>query len=213
VGNENKTKHSNQGLFTTEQLKEFIESIIIAVALAAFIIVFIVQSFVVSGSSMKPTLQSGERLFVNKFIYRFQEPERGDIVVLQPKGDPNHRYIKRIMGLPGDELEIINGTLYINDQRIAENYIKESDIETDSYRVYDKEEGQYKIYNTGGPFHVREGHVFVMGDNRNHSTDSRRRKLVGQVSYDDIVGQAFWVYWPITRMRVLDDISYSKLES
>ena len=174
-------------------IREFIESLLIASVIAFFLIVFVVQSFVVSGQSMYPTLQNGERLMVNKFIYDFQPPERGDIVIFEPKGDPDRKYIKRVIGLPGDKLVIDNGVLYINGKRVREDYIKE------------------KMVGDDGPYFVPDKHVFVMGDNRLHSTDSRVERAVGYVPYDDIVGQAFWVYWPVFRMRVIDDISYSKL--
>lgn len=203
---------SKEGLFTKEFVKEFIESLLIAGVLAFFIITFIVQSFVVSGSSMAPTLHNGERLFVNKFIYYFQPPQRGDIVVLTPKKDTRD-YIKRVIGLPGDKVEIIGGSLYVNGQEIEEEYIKEDYIETYKYEYYLPKKDIYKIHNTSGPYQVPKEHVLVLGDNRNHSSDSRRIEIVGYVSYDQIKGKAFWVYWPLTRMRVLENPSYPKLSS
>ena len=200
------------GLFTKEFAKEFIESLLIAGVLAFFIITFIVQSFVVSGSSMDPTLHNGERLFVNKFIYYFQTPQRGDIVVLNPKGDKRD-YIKRVIGLPGDKVEIIGGTLYINGQAIEEEYIKEDYIETYKYEYYDPETDSDVIHDTSGPYQVPDEHVLVLGDNRNHSTDSRIIQVVGYVPYDQIKGKAFWVYWPLTKMRVLQNPSYPELDS
>ena len=200
------------GLFTKEFAKEFIESLLIAGVLAFFIITFVVQSFVVSGSSMDPTLHDGERVFVNKFIYYFQNPARGDIVVLNPEGD-SRDYIKRVIGLPGDKVEIIGGDLYINGQAVKENYIKEDYIETYRYEYYVPEKDTYKIHDTAGPYEVPQGHVFVLGDNRNHSSDSRRIEIVGYVSYDQIKGKAFWVYWPLTHMRVLERPSYSQLSN
>ena len=204
-----KKNNSFFGLFTKEFAKEFIESLLIAGVLAFFIITFVVQSFVVSGSSMESTLQNGERLFVNKFIYYFQSPQRGDIVVLEPKGD-SRDYIKRVIGLPGDKLEIINGTLYINSKPIEEDYIKEDYIDT--YRYIPNTDTD-EVHNTAGPYQVPAGHLFVMGDNRNHSSDSRRIEVVGYVANDRIKGKAFWVYWPVTKMRVLDQPSYPKLSS
>jgi len=181
-------------LGTKEQIKEIVESVVIAAVLAFFIITFIVQSFVVQGHSMDITLHDGERLFVNKFIYRFHSPQRGDIVVLEPKGDEKHKYIKRVIGLPGDKLEIIDGTVFINNKKIEENYILE------------------KMYGTYGPYYIPKEHLFVMGDNRNHSSDSRVTSLVGYVSYDNISGKAFWVYWPVTKMRLLDRPAYPELK-
>ncbi|GAB6100292.1 signal peptidase I [Halanaerocella petrolearia] len=182
-------------MINKETVKEFIESVIIAGVLAFFIITFVIQSFVVQGHSMDDTLHNGERLFVNKFIYNFQSPERGDIIVLEPKGDLGRKYIKRVIGLPGDKLEIVAGNLFINDHRVKEDYILET------------------MYGNYGPYHVPKGHVFVMGDNRNHSSDSRMTSLVGYVPYDAISGQAFWVYWPLTNMRVINDVTYPKLSN
>ncbi len=181
-------------MVTKEEIKELLESVIIAGVLAFFIITFIVQSFVVQGHSMDNTLHDGERLFVNKFIYRFHPPQRGDIVVLKPKGAPDYKYIKRVIGLPGDKVEIIDGNLFINDQKIREDYILE------------------RMYGTYGPYYIPKDHLFVMGDNRNHSSDSRMTSLVGYVSYDSISGKAFWVYWPITRMRLLNRPTYPQLQ-
>ena len=200
------------GLFTKEFAKEFIESLLIAGVLAFFIITFVVQSFVVSGSSMEPTLHNGERLFVNKFIYYFQSPQRGDVVVLNPQGD-SRDYIKRVIGLPGDKVQIINGSLYINGNLIQEEYIKESYIKTYRYEYYVPKSDSYKIHNTAGPYQVPKEHVLVLGDNRNHSSDSRRIEIVGYVSYDQIKGKAFWVYWPLTKMRVLNNPNYPQLST
>lgn len=178
-----------------ETIREIIESVVIAGVLAFFIITFIIQSFIVQGHSMEDTLHDGERLFVNKFIYYFQPPERGDIIVLEPKGGSGSKYIKRVIGLPGDTVEIVAGNLYVNEHRIKEDYILEP------------------MYGNFGPYEVPKEHVFVMGDNRNHSSDSRMTSLVGYVPYDAISGRAFWVYWPLTNMRIIDDVSYPKLNS
>lgn len=174
----------------TGDIKEFLQSLVIAGILAFFIITFIAQSFVVDGRSMEPTLKDGERLFVNKFIYRFHPPERGDIIVFTPQGANNKKYIKRVIGLPGDTILVKDGKTYLNGEPIQENYIKES------------------MKGTYGPYQVPEESVFVMGDNRNHSADSRFPGIVGFVNYDSISGKAFWVYWPLTGMRILKHQEY-----
>ncbi|WP_408954829.1 signal peptidase I [Natroniella sp. ANB-PHB2] len=181
-------------LVTKEGVKELIESVLIAGVLAFFIITFVVQSFVVQGHSMDPTLNSGERLFVNKFIYNFRKPERGEIIVLEPKKNPNHRYIKRVIGLPGDQIKIDSGELIINGIKVTEDYLPE------------EMKGSY------GPYQVPEQHVFTLGDNRNQSSDSRMESLVGYIPYDAIDGKAFWVYWPLNQIRLLEDYSYPELE-
>ncbi len=180
---------------TKEEIREFFESFIIAGVLAFFIITFVAQSFVVQGNSMDNTLRHGERLFINKFIYRFQSPERGDIIVLEPQGDSRAKYIKRVIGLPGDRVEIKGGKLFINNIEIQEDYILEN-----MNRV------------PYGPYYVPEDTVFALGDNRNNSVDSRRSDLVGYVSYDSIDGKAFWVWWPLNRMRFLNGVTYDGLD-
>ncbi|MFW6006469.1 MAG: signal peptidase I [Halanaerobiales bacterium] len=179
----------------TGDVKEFLQSLVIAGVLAFFIITFVAQSFVVDGRSMEPTLSNGERLFVNKFIYRFHPPERGDVIVFNPQGSSNKKYIKRVIGLPGDTINIKDGKTFINGKPIKEEYINES------------MDGNF------GPYQVPDESVFVMGDNRNHSADSRFPNIVGFVDYDSISGKAFWVYWPITKMRVMEHEDYSLAES
>lgn len=172
-------------------IKEFLQSLVIAAILAFFIITFIAQSFVVDGRSMADTLQDGERLFVNKFIYRFHPPERGDIIVFTPKGAPEQKYIKRVIAKPGDTVYIKDSTTYINGEAIKEDYLTE------------------KMIGDFGPYEVPKDSVFVLGDNRNHSADSRFRNIVGFVDYNSISGKAFWVYWPLTDMRLIDHQDYN----
>ena len=174
-------------------VKEILQSVVIAGILAFLIITFVAQSFVVDGKSMEPNLHDGERLFVNKFIYRFREPQRGEVIVFTPRGAPNKKYIKRVIGLPGDTVYIKDSVTYVNGQPLEEDYIKE------------------EMKGTFGPYQVPEKSVFVMGDNRNNSADSRFPGYVGYVSYESISGMAFWVYWPITDMRIIDHIVYENL--
>lgn len=172
-------------------IKEFLQSLVIAGILAFFIITFVAQSFVVDGRSMANTLHDGERLFVNKFIYRLHPPARGDIVVFSPKGAPGQKYIKRVIGIPGDTVYIKDGTTYINGKAVEEKYLPE------------------KMFGNFGPYEVPKDHLFVLGDNRNHSADSRFKSVVGFVDYDSVSGKAFWVYWPLTEMRVIDHQDYN----
>jgi signal peptidase I len=172
-------------MLNKETIKEFFQSILIAAVLAFFIITFVAQSFVVDGQSMETTLHNGERLFVNKFIYRFRSPERGDIIVFTPHGAPGKKYIKRVIALSGETVYIRDGITFINGEPIKENYINEY------------------MLGTFGPYQVPEKSVFVMGDNRNHSADSRFPSIVGFVKYSSISGKAFWVYWPLGNMRII----------
>lgn len=164
-----------------KELREWIKSIIIAIILALLIRGFVMESFIVDGTSMMPTLMDNERVLVNKIIYRFREPKRGEIVVFpHPIYENNDTIlIKRVMGLPGDRVEIVQGTLFVNDREIKENYII----------------NDYKSY---GPFLVEDNMVFVLGDNRENSLDSRQ---IGFVEIDNIRGKTFFRYWPLTRTR------------
>lgn len=160
------------------QIREYIESLVVAVVLALLIILFVAQSFRVEGESMVPTLRDGERLLVDKVTYRFRPPRRGEIIVFPFPADPRRKFIKRVVGLPGDTIEIRDRKLLVNGQPVEEDYIRGP------------------MYQSYGPITVPEGTVFVLGDNRNVSEDSRFRD-VGPIALDKIIGRALIVYWPI----------------
>jgi len=167
-----------------EEIKEWVVSILIAVVLAFFIRYFIVELYMVEGPSMRPTLVNGERLVVNKFIYRFQTPQRGDVLVFRYPKDPSRDFIKRVIAVAGDTIEIRDGRVFLNGELQDEPYILE------------RTRGSYPLST------VPQGHVFVMGDNRNNSEDSRFRD-VGFVSLDLIKGKAVYVFWPLDQMKAL----------
>ena len=169
---------------TAAEIKDWIVSIVVAVALAMFIRTFIVELYVVDGPSMRPTLESEERLVVNKFIYRFRVPEKGEVLVFQYPRDPSRDFIKRVIATPGDTIEIREGRVLVNDQLLTEDYILE------------KTRSEYPKST------VPEGRIFVMGDNRNNSEDSRFAD-VGFVPYDLIKGKAVLVFWPISQYKTL----------
>jgi signal peptidase I len=131
---------------------------------------------------MEPTLLPHDRVLVNKFVYRFRAPQRGDVIVLHYPRDPSRNYIKRIVALPGDKVEIKSGHLYINGTAMQELYVN------------GQPSGDY------GPEAVPEGSYFVLGDNRNNSEDSR---AFGFLKRDQVVGRAILIYWPPQRMKVL----------
>lgn len=170
-------------------IREYIEAFVIAVALALFIITFIAQSFLVQGSSMEPSLHDRQRLLVDKLSYRFVDPKRGEVVVFRYPADRRRKFIKRIVGLPGDEISIRNGFLYINGTRVEESFVNGPTYGPYSSPVF-------------GPVVVPEESFFVMGDNRRNSDDSRYPD-VGFVHRSDIVGVARFAYWPITQIQVL----------
>ena len=133
---------------------------------------------------MRPTLESEERLVVNKFIYRFRVPEKGEVLVFQYPRDPSRDFIKRVIATPGDTIEIREGRVLVNDQLLTEDYILE------------------KTRSEFPKMTVPEGRIFVMGDNRNNSEDSRFAD-VGFVPYDLIKGKAVLVFWPISQYKTL----------
>lgn len=167
----------------SRELWDWTRSIIIAVALALVLRFFVVEHFKVDGSSMVPTLRDGERLIVNKFVYNFNDPGYGDIVVF--KYSSNRDFIKRVVGTTGDVLHCKDNRLYRNNQPVEEPYLK------DGYLMRDF-----------GPVEVPEGHIFVMGDNRTESKDSRDDD-VGFISLEQVRGKAFFVFWPITEAGAL----------
>ena len=169
---------------TVSEIKDWIISIVVAVALAMFIRTFIVELYVVDGPPMRPTLESAERLVVNKFIYRFRVPEKGEVLVFQSPRDPSRDFIKRVIATPGDTIEIREGRVLVNDQILVEDYILE------------KTRSEYPKMT------VPEGRIFVMGDNRNNSEDSRFAD-VGFVPYDLIKGKAVMVFWPLSSYKTL----------
>ena len=167
-----------------QEIKDWVVSILIAVVLAFFIRYFIVELYMVEGPSMRPTLVNSERLVVNKFIYRFKQPERGDVLVFRYPRDPSRDFIKRVIAVAGDTIEIKDGRVFLNGQLQNEPYILE------------KTRSSYSLAT------VPEGTVFVMGDNRNNSEDSRF-KDVGFVPLDMIKGKAVMVFWPLDQMKTL----------
>lgn len=166
--------------------KDFISIIIIAFILAMLIRTFIVEPRMVPSESMVPTIKVGDRLLVNKFVYYFKKPARGDIVVFKPPASLNAKYdyVKRVIGLPGDKVEIKDNKLYINGKEMKEPYVKEPMI------------GDF------GPVTVPANSLLVLGDNRNNSLDSRFWS--SWLTQDRLVGKAFCIYWPIGDKSLLD---------
>lgn len=176
-----------KNLKSTDKVKyyivDFVETILFALVFALIIRAYIVQTSYVPTGSMIPTLKIKDRLFVNKFVYQFKLPERGDIVVFEsPHGDGND-YVKRCIGMPGERVEIKAGKVFINGKPLIMPGV--TVIEDQSYF---------------GPSRVPEGHYFVLGDNRGNSQDSR---YWGYVPREDMLGKAFFTFWPFSRMRML----------
>jgi signal peptidase I len=146
-----------------------------------FLITFVAQAFRVQGTSMLPLLHDGERIVVNKFIYRFRPIERGDVVVFWYPRDPEVSFIKRVVGLPGDAVEIRRGTLYVNGSRVQERYVARAFRDDESVP----------------PHEVAKGYYFVLGDHRTSSNDSRSW---GDVPERYIYGKAMFRFWPVTKL-------------
>jgi len=163
-------------------LWDFGKTLIVAFVLAQLIMVSVAQAFQVEQYSMEPTLLPHDRVLVDKFLYRLREMHRGDVVVLKYPLNQSRNYIKRIIALPGDTLEVKEGKVYVNGSLRTEPYLNGTP------------QGSY------GPFKVPPDSVFVMGDNRNNSEDSR---AFGPVKKDLVVGQAILIYWPPNRIRQL----------
>ncbi|HVB09513.1 MAG TPA: signal peptidase I [Bacillota bacterium] len=156
---------------------ETVETVVIALALALLIRGFVIESFVVQGQSMEPTLQNGEHLLVNKFIYRLQEPKAGQIIVFRPPLPTTRDFIKRVIALPGQRVSMRDGAVYIDGVLQPQTYLPPGAAGVANYP----------------PTLVPAGDLFVLGDNRNNSEDSR---YFGFVPIANVRGQAIVVWWP-----------------
>ena len=154
----------------------------IAVGIALLVRAFLFEIILVDGPSMEPTLYTNERLAVEKVSRYAGLPQRGDIVIVHYSDGTDNNYVKRVIGLPGETVEVRNSTVYINGEALAEDFVSA------------------KPYEDMAPVTVPEDTIFVMGDNRANSTDSR---IVGPVRQDQIVGHAFAVLYPFDKMRGL----------
>jgi signal peptidase I len=170
------TREIRRGVF------EFLKTLAVAFVLAQLIMTSVAQAFQVEQYSMEPNLLPHDRVLVNKFIYRFRMPRPGEIIVLHPPIAPSRNYIKRVVAVAGQTVRIHGGHVYLDGRVLPEPYLR---IET---------AGEY------GPKVVPPGDVFVLGDNRGNSEDSR---AFGFVPVRSIVGEAVLIYWPPQRVRVL----------
>ena len=183
-------------------VREWIESIVIAFILAMFIRTFFIQAFKIPSGSMRPTLIERDRLMVNKLRYGpkvpfskdkrlpgMTKPKRGDIIVFVYPEDPSRDFIKRLIGLEGETIEIRGGNIYVNDQIVENSSIKD---------VFYYNRGNYG--KEGQKITVPQGHYFVLGDNSGSSSDGR---FWGFVPHGNVIGRAEIIYWPFSRMRFI----------
>ncbi len=189
-------KESVKETTSKSKTREYLEAIVIAVVIALFVRTFIVQAFKIPSGSMKPTLQIGDHILVNKFIYGVKvpfvrstlipvsDPKRGDIVVFIYPLDRSKDFIKRVVGVAGDTVEMNNKEFYLNGKRYDDPHA----VYTDP-TIYPA--SPHNPRDNFGPVKVPPGHLFVMGDNRDHSADSR---FWGFVDLKDVMGKAFIIY-------------------
>lgn len=182
----NKKSTASGGIF--KELLGWLFYILIIVGLTFFIITFVGQRTRVSGSSMEPMLTDGDNLIVDKISYRFRDPQRYDIIVFPYKYEENTYYIKRIIGMPGETVQVIDGYTYINGELL------ESDI-------YGAEVMEYANM-AAEPITLGENEYFVLGDNRNHSSDSRDPS-VGILNRSDLMGKAWLRIYPFDTVGVI----------
>ncbi len=173
-----------------KELLDWIIAIVIAVVVALLVRNYVFTLVKVQGQSMEPTLQNADRLYVNRLFYT---PKKGDVVIFVSKSDPNHPYVKRVIATEGDSvyIDFKNGDVFVNDQLIEEPYIKEETALLGSYIAELIVKGEY---GPDKPIVVEKDHIFVMGDNRNNSKDSRE---LGQIPLDEVLGGAVFRFWPL----------------
>jgi signal peptidase I len=168
-----------------KEIRVWTRDLLIAIGLALVIIVFLYQPVKVEGTSMAPLLSDQERIFINKFVYRFAPIQRGDVVVFWYPLDHSKSFIKRVVGLPGETVEIRQGRVYVNAKLVPEPYVPP----------------QYEDLTDFGPVRVPSESYFVMGDHRISSNDSR---VFGPVASHFIYGRAVFAYWPVDHFGSLE---------
>ena len=171
-----------------QDLRSWTRDLAVALGLALVIIVFLYQPVKVEGTSMAPLLSDQERIFINKFVYRFEPIERGDVIVFWYPLDRSKSFIKRVIGLPGETIELRGGHLYVDGKLRPEVYIPASYLDGSSY----------------GPVSIPNDEYFVMGDHRDSSNDSR---VFGSIGRRDIYGKAVFAYWPVDHFGSLTTTS------
>ena len=186
IQKKHKNAHTDKNTSWKKELFQWAAVLIIAVALALFINAFLIVNAQIPSGSMENTIMTGDRVFGNRLAYTFKDPERFDIIIFKYPDDESQLFIKRIIGLPGETVEIRDGHIYING----------SDTPLEDVETKEPMEGSF------GPYTVPEGCYFVMGDNRNNSRDSRYWEHTF-VTEDEILGKAVFRYWPLNKMKFL----------
>jgi signal peptidase I len=167
-----------------------IQTVLLAASFFLVIYIFLFRPFQVSGQSMDPTFKDKEYILTNLISLKFSDPKAGDVIVFKSPTDENKDFIKRVLGVPGDKISIRSGKVFVNDTQVDETEYLASSVNTGNGQFL--QEGEEEI--------VPEGHYFVMGDNRNASSDSREW---GFLERSEIIGKSFFVYWPIQDFRII----------
>jgi signal peptidase I len=174
-----------------------IQSVVTTILLAFLLRFFVIQPFIVEGSSMEPNFHDNEYIIIDKLSYRMREPQRGEVIVFHPPNDPTQNYIKRILGLPGETVKIDNGDVYVNGAKIDEAYLGGQNHHTEQI-------------NQRTPVTLGAGEYFVLGDNRMHSSDSREW---GVLTKTNIEGRTWLVVFPLEEFKVVKAPAYRVAES
>lgn len=191
---ENKDKPESPAKKTLVAFLDFAKTTTVVVLLALAIRLFIVQPFIVEGQSMQPTFENSDYLITEKVSYTLRAPQRGEIVIFHPPDNSSVNYIKRIVGLPGDRVEIKDGSIYINSQKIDEPYLTSNE--------------QTKTVAKDLDIKLKEDEYFVLGDNRNHSRDSRE---IGPVPKQNIVSKIWVRLLPLNSVNAFAAVNYENL--
>jgi signal peptidase I len=181
---------------------EYAAVVAVAVLVAIAVQAWLVKPYRIPSESMLDTLRPGDRVLVNRAVYHLREPHRGDVVVFRYPHDPGVVFIKRIVGVPGDVLEVVDGRLYVNGERSAEPYVHRTAGRADPTVAQAAIAGStlHDPWSLAEPYRVPDGEYFVMGDNRTDSDDSRDWGTVPRAA---IVGEGLVTYWPLSRLRAL----------
>jgi signal peptidase I len=170
------------------ELRSWTRDLTVALGLAIVVMIFLYQPVKVEGTSMNPLLSDQERIFINKFVYRFEPIERGDVIVFWYPLDRSKSFIKRVVGLPGETIEIRSGHLYVDGQELPYQYVPAGYLDGSNY----------------APRQIPVDNYFVLGDHRDSSNDSR---VFGSVPRSYIYGKAVFAYWPVDRFGSLTSTS------
>ncbi|MBU8908929.1 signal peptidase I [Desertibacillus haloalkaliphilus] len=176
------------------EIFEWVKTLVVVLILVIIVRTFFFANYMVYGESMMPSIQDGERIIINKASYNLSEPKRFDMIVFHATKEND--YIKRVIGLPGDSIYYKDDILYVNDVPIEEAYLEEFRAQYDG-NVFTND---FTIEDVTNESVVPEGHLFVLGDNRRNSMDSRQ---LGFISLDQVVGKANLCYWPLSDFRLL----------